>query len=164
MTWSCENRQAGYMLSTLVDPWLAYPLIMARAGLRSALRWSEWNRMLGVMIKLEDEVAGSVTRDSPIDKPLTPRDRERLEDATTVARKILVEAGADPSSLRTSPMRGTHPGSTARIGVTVDSNLQTEINGLYVCDASVFPRALARPTVLTIIALAKRLAQDLSKY
>ena len=31
-------------------------------------------------------------------------------------------------------------------------------DNLYVCDASVFPEALARPTVLTIISLAKRLA------
>ena len=30
------------------------------------------------------------------------------------------------------------------------------------CDASVFPRALGRPTVLTIIALARRLAEKLS--
>jgi choline dehydrogenase-like flavoprotein len=34
---------------------------------------------------------------------------------------------------------------------------------LYVCDASVFPEALARPTVLTIIALGKRLARHLRK-
>jgi choline dehydrogenase-like flavoprotein len=37
-------------------------------------------------------------------------------------------------------------------------DLETAVKGLYVCDASVFPEALARPTVLTIISLAKRLA------
>ncbi|HSG17062.1 MAG TPA: GMC oxidoreductase [Anaerolineae bacterium] len=40
-------------------------------------------------------------------------------------------------------------------------DLETEIKNLYVCDASVFPQALARPTVLTIISLAKRLAEHL---
>ena len=74
---------------------------------------------------------------------------------------ILVEAGAKPDTLFMTPLRGTHPGSTARIGEVVGTDLQTEIGGLYVCDASVFPRALARPTVLTIIALAKRLAEQL---
>jgi choline dehydrogenase-like flavoprotein len=163
MTWSWENREAGYMLSTLVDPWLAYPLVMARAGLREALRWNRWNQLLGVMIKLEDEVGGNLLADGTIDKPLTPRDRVRLKDALQVARRTLVQAGADPGTLMTTPMRGTHPGSTARIGETVDRNLQTQIRGLYVCDASVFPRALARPTVLTIIALAKRLALHLTQ-
>jgi choline dehydrogenase-like flavoprotein len=44
----------------------------------------------------------------------------------------------------------------------LDENLQTEIAGLYACDASTFPEALARPTVLTIIGLAKRLARRLT--
>lgn len=160
MTYSWENRDAGYMLSTLIDPWLSYPLVM-RSHLREVLRWTQWNHLLGVMIKLEDEISGGVSADGTIHKGLTLRDRERLNDAQAVAQKILIEAGADRDSLFMTPLRGTHPGSTARIGELVDANLQTEIRGLYVCDASVFPRALARPTVLTIIALAKRLAQSL---
>jgi len=47
------------------------------------------------------------------------------------------------------------------VGTLVDENLQTEVQGLYVCDASVFPEALARPTVLTIIGLGKRLAKHI---
>jgi choline dehydrogenase-like flavoprotein len=60
-----------------------------------------------------------------------------------------------------TPLRGTHPSGTVRIGEMLDDNLQTEIQGLYVCDASTFPEALARPTVLTIIGLGKRLAKHL---
>jgi choline dehydrogenase-like flavoprotein len=33
---------------------------------------------------------------------------------------------------------------------------------LYVCDASTFPEALDRPTVLTILGLGKRLAAHLA--
>jgi choline dehydrogenase-like flavoprotein len=46
----------------------------------------------------------------------------------------------------------------------LSTNLETEIGQLYVCDASVFPEALARPTVLTIISLARRLADELVRY
>jgi len=53
-----------------------------------------------------------------------------------------------------TPLRGTHPSGTVRIGEMVDTDLQTEVKGLYVCDASNFPEALARPTVLTIIGWA----------
>jgi choline dehydrogenase-like flavoprotein len=39
--------------------------------------------------------------------------------------------------------------------------LQTEIKNLYACDASIFPEALDRPTVLTIVAFGKRLSRHL---
>lgn len=161
MTWSWENLEEGYMLSTLIDPWLLYPMMMAIKDVRYALRWHKWNNILGVMIKLKDEISGGVFADGRISKPLTVRDRERLGRAEEICKKILVEAGADRSHLFMTPLRGTHPSGTVRVNHLVDTNLQTEVKGLYVCDASVFPEALARPTVLTIIGLAKRLAQHL---
>lgn len=162
MTWSWEDPEAGYMLSTLIDPWLNYPLVMARQGWRALLSWTRWNHILGVMIKLKDEVSGGVFPDGRISKPMTARDRERLAAAREVCRRILVEAGADPSEILMTPLRGTHPSGTVRIGAMLDRNLQTEVGGLYVCDASVFPEALGRPTVLTIIGLGKRLAKHLA--
>jgi choline dehydrogenase-like flavoprotein len=160
MTWSWDDPQGEFMLSTLIDPWLLYPFVAAFGGARHALRWPSWNRMLGVMIKVRDEVSGGVSR-TAISKPLTERDRARMAEAEQLCRRILVKAGAEPSSLFTTPLRGTHPSGTVRIGAMLDANLATEVRGLYVCDASVFPEALGRPTVLTIIALAKRLARHL---
>jgi choline dehydrogenase-like flavoprotein len=162
MTWSWEDPQAGYMLSTLIDPWLLYPLINALKGPRYALTWPRWDNTLGIMIKLKDQTSGGVFPDGSIQKPLTADDRERLRHAEQVCQRILLEAGARPDSIFTSPLRGTHPSSTVRIGEMLDENLQTEVRGLYVCDASAFPEALGRPTVLTIIGLAKRLARRLS--
>jgi choline dehydrogenase-like flavoprotein len=162
MTWSYEDAGAGYMLSTLVDPWLLYPLMAALESPRRALTWPRWGNVLGVMIKLKDEVSGGVFPDGRIRKPLTPGDRERLAEAEQACRKILVRAGAEPSSIFSTPLRGTHPSGTVRIGTHVDRELATPVRGLYVCDASVFPEALDRPTVLTIVALAKRLARRLA--
>lgn len=162
MTWSWENAEGGYMLSTLLDPWLLYPLITAFKSVRHALSWPRWKNTLGVMIKLKDEISGGVFADGRISKPMTPGDRARLAEAEEVSRKILLRAGADPGSLFTTPLRGTHPSGTVRIGSMVDTDLATERRGLFVCDASVFPEALDRPTVLTIIGLAKRLARHLA--
>lgn len=162
MTWSWENPEAGYMLSTLIDPWLLYPVITALKGPRYPLTWPRWNNTLGIMIKLKDEVSGGVFADGRISKPLTPLDRERLAAAEAVCHEILIEAGAARDSLFMTPLRGTHPSGTVRIGDLVDRHLQTAVAGLYVCDASVFPEALDRPTVLTIIGLAKRLAKHLA--
>jgi choline dehydrogenase-like flavoprotein len=162
MTWSWENLDAGYMLSTLIDPWLLYPIINALKGLRYAATWPRWNNTLGVMIKLKDSISGGVFADGKISKPFVGDDRQRQHDAEQVCRLILKEAGADPAKMFMTPLRGTHPSGTVRIGTMLDENLQTEIAGLYVCDASTFPEALARPTVLTIIGLAKRLASHLT--
>ncbi len=92
---------------------------------------------------------------------MTERDWGRLAAAKEVSEKILAEAGADRGNIFMTPMRGTHPSSTVRVGALLDQNLQTEITGLYVCDASTFPEALGRPTVLTIIGLGKRLVKHL---
>lgn len=159
MTWSWFDHEIGVMFSPLVDPWLLYPVVAGMSALGRVLTWPDWGRMLGLMIKLKDDLSGRLAPDGSLSKPLTPGDRERLRAAEEVARRILIEAGADPASVFVSPLRGTHPSATVRIGEGVDADLRTEIPGLYVCDASVFPEALGRPTVLTIIALAKRLAR-----
>jgi choline dehydrogenase-like flavoprotein len=161
MSWSWENPDVGYMLSTLIDPWLLYPLAAVRKGIGPALHWLQWNRMLGIMIKLKDDISGGIYPDGKIRKPLTAGDNERLNEAYEVCKRILVEAGAKRSSIFMRPMIGTHPSGTVRIGDVLDTNLKTGTDGLYVCDASVFPEAPDRPTVLTIIGLAKRLAKTL---
>ena len=163
MTWSWENDDEGYMLSTLTDPWLLYPMIAIRKGIGPAMRWYKWNKMLGIMIKLKDDVAGGVYPNGKISKPLTAGDEESLNSAYRVCQKILIEAGAKKSSIFMTPLRGTHPSGTIRTGEMLDNNLQSRTKGLYVCDASVFPESLDRPTVLTIIGLGKRLAKHLMK-
>lgn len=156
MTWSYEDDEAGFMLSTLTDPWLMYPLAAIRKGLGPALRWLRWHNMLGIMIKLKDDISGGIYPDGKIRKPMTKADSDRLEQAYSMCKKILVEAGATRSTIFMRPLIGTHPSGSVRIGTMLDNNLQTEVDGLYVCDASVFPESLDRPTVLTIISLAKR--------
>jgi choline dehydrogenase-like flavoprotein len=69
--------------------------------------------------------------------------------------------GCPPDTIFTTPLRGTHPSATVRIGTMLTRDLETEVKRLYVCDASVFPESLGRPTVLTILALASRLAEHL---
>jgi choline dehydrogenase-like flavoprotein len=162
MTWSYEDQGLGVMYSTLIDPWLVYPLIMATKGPAYSLTWHRWGRTLGVMIKLKDEISGGVGADGRIRKGITAADQERLAQAETTAAQILRKAGCNPDTIFTTPLRGTHPSGTVRLGEMLSTDLETEIKELYVCDASVFPEALARPTVLTIIGLAKRLAVHLT--
>ena len=115
--------------------------------------------VLGVMVKIKDEEVGTV--DDDMEKGITNRDAARITEGTAIAGALLEEAGADPRTFVSTPLRGAHPGGTARIGEAVDTSLATEINGLYVADASVLPASPGAPPILTIVALAKYLAKIL---
>ncbi|HIJ06347.1 FAD-dependent oxidoreductase [Methanocalculus sp.] len=116
--------------------------------------------IIGMMVKIKDEDYGSVN--NTIVKIVSVQDAERLIRGSAFAASILVEAGADPATLVTAPLRGSHPCGTARIGVSVDTNLETAIPGLYVTDASVLPASPGAPPILAIIALARYAAGKMS--
>ena len=117
--------------------------------------------ILGLMVKIKDDNQGRVTTNSVV-KYSTARDVGLLCEGAAMGGSILTAAGVDPLTLVSSPARGAHPGGTAAIGEVVDSNLETEIEGLFVADASVLPRAPGAPPVLTILAISKRLGRYLS--
>lgn len=119
--------------------------------------------ILGIMVKIEDEMYGHVEADQVV-KNNTSNDVGLMAEGSALAGAILAEAGVDPGTFISTPARGAHPGGTAAIGDVVDKNLETEMEGLYVCDASVFPSAPGAPPVLTILALAKRLAKYISTF
>jgi choline dehydrogenase-like flavoprotein len=114
--------------------------------------------MIGIMIKTADDSSGKINPDGTFIKPITPKDQERFDEGSSIATEILTKAGADPESIFVSKIHGGHPGGTAAVGKVVDNELQTEIENLYVCDASVLPKAPGLPPILTLVALAKWLA------
>lgn len=120
------------------------------------------NQMIGMMMKMTDEASGRVYPDGSISKGVTQKDWTVARKGNFIAREIIVRAGADPKSIVISNPSGAHPGGTAAIGAVVDSDLQTKVDGLFVCDASVLPVAPGLPPILTIVALAKRLGKTLA--
>jgi len=93
---------------------------------------------------------------------VTENDRRKLDRGDQIAREILLKAGVGPSTLYTTRVRAGHPGGTAGISRVVDRELETEISGLYVSDASVLPTAPGLPPVVTLVALSKRLSKRLA--
>jgi choline dehydrogenase-like flavoprotein len=111
------------------------------------------------MVKIADERSGRVTADGRISKRPTQSDRARMAAGVEIASAILKQAGAR-SVATTAVWRGAHPGGTAAIGEVVDNQLKVRgREGLYVCDASVFPFTPGLPPILTITALGKWLGK-----
>ncbi|MFH1437677.1 MAG: GMC family oxidoreductase N-terminal domain-containing protein [Pseudomonadota bacterium] len=156
-----EFIDEGILLSDLIDPWAMWIVMALRRNPSKILDFFSYRRQLALMVKIGDERKGFITEDGDISKPLTRRDRGRLDRGADLSKKILIKAGCDPRSIMVGPVRGAHPGATARIGEVVDENLETRVKNLFVSDASVLPEALDRPLVLTIISLSKRLSDHL---
>ena len=156
-----EFLEEGILLSDLIDPWLLSSLMTALQNPSKLLNFLSYKKQLSLMVKIGDERKGFITLDGRISKPLSEQDRHRLNRGAAMSREILIKAGCDPSTIMVGPVRGAHPGATARIGEVVDENLETRIKNLYVSDASVLPEALDRPVVLSLICLAKRLSDHL---
>ena len=119
--------------------------------------------ILSIMVKTPDECKGYIDDDGEVHKINTITDIRYLAEGAATAGFILEKAGVDPKTIGSTVYRGAHPGGTAPIGKIVDSNLETEISNLFVCDASVLPISPGKPPILTILALSKRLADHLKE-
>lgn len=116
--------------------------------------------ILSIMVKVPDEGIGKIENGN-VEKFNSIKDIQYLAEGSAVAGAILIKAGVDPNTISSTVFRGAHPAGTAAIGEVVDKNLKTEIDGLYVSDASVIPKAPGAPPILLILALAKRLSKYL---
>lgn len=153
------HNEKGFILSTFINNQKMIRFI--EAGLKG-MRLNK-NNLIGIMVKTSDAASGKVYKDGTISKAVTEEDQYKLEQGIKIAKEILIKAGADKDRFLISDPQGAHPGGTAAIGSFVNKNLESEINNLYICDASVFPTSPGMPPILTIVALAKRLAKDLTK-
>lgn len=85
-----------------------------------------------------------------------------LKEGIEIAKEVLKRAGVSGDSIKITKASAINPTGCAAIGEVVDTNLETEIKGLYVCDICVLPQTSGKPLTLTYLALAKRLADYLS--
>lgn len=115
-------------------------------------------RTLSIMVKIRDD-AGGATGPLWADKILQPSDKRKFAEGVAIARRVLDAAGA--THVFKSWHFAAHPGGTVPIGAGVDTNLQTPIPGLYLCDSSVLPAPWGLPPTLTLLCLGKRLGQML---
>lgn len=116
---------------------------------------------VGIMVKAHDAVGGSLSADGRYHKELDSAVFAKLRGGEDAARRILGCAGATgifKSSLTTGGTFGT-----LRIGVDVDTRLETRIGNLHVCDGSLIPENSRVAPTLTLLCLAKYLATVLAK-
>lgn len=124
---------------------------------------AEEKDVIGIMLKFADTCIGTIDSEGNIEKTLTESDVDLIKEGYEKAVNILLKLGVKPESIVATSLKGAHPGGTAAIGDVVDNNFETEVKGVYVSDASVIPEAPGRPPILTIVAIAKKVAKIVYK-
>jgi choline dehydrogenase-like flavoprotein len=140
----------GYIISPYMD-WLSF--FFNR-------RWRlPPGGIVPLMVKLADEDRGraGATR---LEKVLTAADRSRLAEAAALCTDILERLGAPARTHFLGTLNAGHPGGALPVAPGPsplhDARLPANV---WVADASLLPASLGRPPMLTIMALAKRVAR-----
>ncbi len=128
----------------------------------------EWRLPAGdivsIMIKLADEERGSISSQG-VDKSLSGQDLQRLDESVITCKEILRRFGAGDEDLFLGTVIAGHPGGMLPLSAKEAASLHSDRlpDNLYVADASLLPKSLGNPPILTIIALAKRVSKVISK-
>jgi choline dehydrogenase-like flavoprotein len=162
VTWEFYDSD-GIRIGTIIEPRLLLAMNLLRVSPSHLGMSLNYRNLVGIFVKVKDDLSGRVHSDGTVSKRLNQNDRGRMDKGIEVATEILRALGSPQQKIVVGDIKGAHPSGTCRIGQVLSDTLETEITNLYVCDASVFPEALDRPTVMTIIAFGKRLSAHILK-
>ncbi|MBO5995258.1 MAG: GMC family oxidoreductase [Firmicutes bacterium] len=144
------SQQDGYILS----PYMDYLSFFFNKNWFKPMK-----NIASVMIKLADEEVGS-TDGRKIDKSMTALDNERMAKAVEQSRGILEKMGVPREKQFLGTLNAGHPGGMLPLTEAEKDSLHNPAlpENLYVADATILPKAMGNPPILTIMALAKKIA------
>jgi choline dehydrogenase-like flavoprotein len=120
--------------------------------------------ILSLMVKLADAPSGTVT-DGRVEKSLTPEDAAALKSAVDMCVDILGRMGVGKRDMFFGTLNAGHPGGMLPLTRDDAKTLRPGRlpENLFLADATLFPEALGKPPILTIMALAKKVAKAIAR-
>ena len=144
------SQQDGYILS----PYMDYLSFFFNRKWRMPMA-----DMASIMIKLADEEKGT-TDGRHIRKTMTSLDWQRMNGAIQKSREILERLGVPEHKQFLGTVNAGHPGGMLPLTAAERNTLHSPLlpDNLYVADATLLPAAMGNPPILTIMALAAKIA------
>ena len=145
------SEQPDYILSPYFD-WLSF---FFNKGWRMP-----HGDIMSIMIKMADASVGSYDG-KRLDKPLVDSDWETIARAVDQCYDVLEAVGVPREKAFFGTLNAGHPGGCFPLTAAEAETLHhaTLPANLYIADASLLPRSMGNPPILTITALAKRVAR-----
>jgi choline dehydrogenase-like flavoprotein len=156
--WQCKEIQMPFVAQRdgfILSPYFDYLSYLLEPAWKAPAR-----DLVGVMIKIADSNAGAVSP-AGVEKGLSDMDRSRLDEGVALCHEILLRFGVEDGRTFPGTLNAGHPGGTvpltaAEITTMHPSRLPENV---YIADATLLPQALGNPPILTIVAIAKRVAR-----
>lgn len=145
------SEQPDYILSPYFD-WLSFYF---NKGWRMP-----HGDIMSIMVKMADASIGSYDG-KYLDKLLVDSDWETIARAVDRCYDILEAVGVPREKAFFGTLNAGHPGGCFPLTEAEAETLHHDVlpGNFYVADASLFPRSMGNPPILTIMALAKRVAR-----
>ncbi len=144
------SQQEGFILA----PYMDYLSFFFNKDWRYPMK-----DVVSIMIKLADREFGS-TDGKTINKPMTNTDNKNMKKALELTRDIVERIGVPKEKQFLGTLNAGHPGGMLPLTAAEKDTLHNPAlpANLYVADATILPKAMGFPPILTIMALAKRIA------
>ena len=145
--------------SCILSPYFDYLSFFFNRGWRLPA-----SSILSLMVKLADSSDGG-SGPRRIRKGLTDRDRLILSEAVEQCRKILLRMGVREESMVLGTVNAGHPGGIIPLTERDAGSLHPQRlpGNLYISDASLLPRSIGNPPILTVMALSKAIGKRIKE-
>jgi choline dehydrogenase-like flavoprotein len=127
-------------------------------------RWRFPSRnILSLMIKLADTPIGHVTAKGTVHKTLSSTDHAQLDHAVQTCHSIFERLGIPPEKTFLGTLHAGHPGGTLALTPNSCSTMHDARlpQNCWVADSSLLPGPFGMPPILTVMALAERIAKHI---
>ena len=116
--------------------------------------------IVSIMVKYADSRIGSFDGKRLV-KPITTHDNAIIERSVEESKQVLDYLGIAREDMFLGTLNAGHPGGRFPLTTAEAETLHNDAlpANLYVADASLFPKSMGNPPILTIMALARRVAR-----
>jgi choline dehydrogenase-like flavoprotein len=156
--WQCKEIEMPFVAQRdgfILSPYFDYLSYLLEPTWKAPAR-----DLVGVMIKIADSNAGAVSA-AGVEKGLSGTDRSRLDEGVAFCREILLRFGIEDGRTFPGTLNAGHPGGTVPLTEAEMTTMHPSRlpENVYIADATLLPQALGNPPILTIVAIAKRVAR-----
>lgn len=165
-------RKKGFKLENVFAPPISAGMLLNTTGIPHQEFMRGYTKMTCIEVAVRDENVGELKLDSKgkliVHKPLTDQDKRRRDEGVGLINDILSNQGAkrvvaSPYYIGLHLMGGCVMGTNA-VKSVVDPEFKVHgYNNMFIADSSMYPNAPGINPSLTVMALAQKLSEQLTR-